>query len=58
MLYVNIEYCTKVLQTGFVQQNTKLVFILIKKKVVLKIRASKARTSLAHLLALIVHNTV
>ena len=31
-LCVNEEYCVKVLQTIFVQQNTKLVFILIKKK--------------------------
>ena len=31
-MYVDIEYCTKVLHTGFVQQNTKLVIILIKNK--------------------------
>jgi len=35
-LYVNVEYCAKVLHTIFVRQNTKLVIILIKKKEVFK----------------------
>lgn len=57
-LYVNVEYCAKVLHTIFVRQNTKLVFILIKKKEGLQNESMSGKDIISTSLALILHNTV